>query len=159
MKRRYCNGEHQAARHMFSSKPGFSKCWWIFRILVHILLLGPIVRLLLHLRSTKTELTELKNRYFDLLYYGLKSRKSRLQRVNIQGPYCPWPKKKDELKKQVDYYNLLLVEERDIAILELMQSFMQDAPQLILQLYILARRPPVSNTEFDYIVTGDPSKF
>lgn len=99
------------------------------------------------------------NRYFDLLYYGLKSRKSRLQRVNIQGPYCPWPKKKDELKKQVDYYNLLLVEERDIAILDLMQSFMQDAPQLILQLYILARRPPVANTEYDYIITGMITSF
>lgn len=59
------------------------------------------------------------------------------------------------MKKQVEYYNLLLHEERDIAILELMHSFMQDAPQLILQLYILAKRPPQSTTGNDYIITGN----
>lgn len=94
------------------------------------------------------------NRYIDLLYYGIKSRKSRLQRINVQGPYCPWPKQQTEIKKQVDYYNLLLHEERDIAILDLMHSFMQDAPQLILQIYILARRPPQTHSENDYIITG-----
>lgn len=83
-----------------------------------------------------------------------------MQRVNIQGPYCPWPKKQTELKKQVDYYNLLLHEERDISILELMHSFMQDAPQLILQIYILAKRPPsVGNSETDYIITGNHLAF
>ncbi|XP_032792295.2 XK-related protein 7 isoform X1 [Daphnia magna] len=133
----YCNEDYQASRRMFSnsSRPGFSKCWWVFRIIVHILLLGPIFR------------------YIDLLYYGVKSRKSRLQRINVQGPYCPWPKQQAEMKKQVEYYNLLLHEERDIAILELMHSFMQDAPQLILQLYILAKRPPQSTTGNDYIIT------
>ena len=77
-----------------------------------------------------------------------------MQRINVQGPYCPWPKKQAELKKQVDYYNLLLHEERDISILDLMHSFMQDAPQLILQLYILAKRPPNSKSQNDYIITG-----
>lgn len=95
-----------------------------------------------------------KKRYVDLLYYGIKSRQSKLQRVNIQGPYCPWPKQQAEIKKQGEYYNLLLHEERDISILELIHSFMQDAPQLILQIYILAKRPPESKTEHDYIVTG-----
>jgi hypothetical protein len=33
---------------------------------------------------------------------------------------------------------------------------MQDAPQLILQIYILARRPP-HTTEKDYIITGNYS--
>ena len=93
-------------------------------------------------------------RYIDLLYYGIKSRQSKLQTVNVQGPYCPWPKAQAELKKQGEYYNHLLHEERDISILELMHSFMQDAPQLILQLYILAKRPPQSKTENDYIITG-----
>ena len=78
-----------------------------------------------------------------------------MQRVNIQGPYCPWPKQRKELKRQAEYYELLLHEERDSAILELMSSFMQNAPQLILQLYILAKRPPESKTENDYIITGD----
>ena len=96
------------------------------------------------------------HRYIDLLYYGIKSRKSRLQRINVQGPYCPWPRQQAEMKKQVDYYNLLLHEERDISILDLMHSFMQDAPQLILQIYILARRPP-HTTEKDYVITGNYS--
>lgn len=89
------------------------------------------------------------------MYYGIKSRQSKIQHVNIQGPYCPWPKQQAELKKQGEYYNLLLHEERDISILELMHSFLQDAPQLILQLYILAKRPPASKTDNDYIITGD----
>ena len=36
-----------------------------------------------------------------------------------------------------------------------MHSFMQDAPQFILQLYILAKRPPTSKTQNDYILTGE----
>lgn len=142
---------------MFSSQPGFSKCWWVFRIIVHILLLGPVFRWVSFVANGSLgslNKSRFWNRYIDLLYYGIKSRKSRLQRVNIQGPYCPWPKQQAELKKQVDYYNLLLHEERDISILELMHSFMQDAPQLILQLYILAKRPPESKSENDYIITG-----
>ncbi|KAK2727409.1 hypothetical protein QYM36_008039 [Artemia franciscana] len=82
------------------------------------------------------------HRYLDIVYYGLKSRKSRVQRMNIQGLYCPWPKRKKELEQQVDYFNLLLHAERDASMLNLMQSFIQDAPQLVLQIYILAVRPP-----------------
>ena len=42
----------------------------------------------------------------------------------------------------MDYFNLLLHAERDASMLNLMQSFIQDAPQLVLQIYILAVRPP-----------------
>ena len=52
-----------------------------------------------------------------------------------------------------------LIADRDHSILELIQSFMQDAPQLILQLYILAKRPPQTKTENDYIITGELCSF
>ena len=35
-----------------------------------------------------------------------------------------------------------------------MHSFLQDAPQLALQIYILAKRPSATKTERDYIITG-----
>lgn len=95
-------------------------------------------------------------RYIDLLYYGIQSSKSRKRRVvDIQEP-----KQEEELKEQVNYYNMLLHEERDISILELMHSFMQDAPQLALQIYILAKRPAATNkSERDYIITGNDSDY
>lgn len=41
---------------------------------------------------------------------------------------------------QVDYYLLMIHEDRDTALLALLESFMQSAPQLVLQLYILSDR-------------------
>lgn len=98
-------------------------------------------------------------RSFNTLYYGIMSRSSAIQDVLIKGPYSVWPKRQHELKKQNDYYNMLLIADRDHSILELIQSFMQDAPQLILQLYILAKRPPQTKTENDYIITGELCSF
>ena len=84
-----------------------------------------------------------------MLYYGIQSRKSRRNRVSVREL-----NQEDKLKNQVNYYNLLLHEERDISILELMHSFLQDAPQLALQIYILAKRPSATKTQRDYIITG-----
>src|SRR5882724_9123510 len=40
-----------------------------------------------------------------------------------------------------DYYVLYVLEDRDVCLLDLMLAFLQDAPQLVLQIYILTRRP------------------
>ena len=70
----------------------------------------------------------------------------------MQGPYCPKPKTfspdehglaqrgaKNE-KTTAFYYSLRKYYERDSAYLGLIAGFIQDGPQLILQLYILAIR-------------------
>ena len=43
---RYCTNDFTSASYIFTSRPGFSKCWWFARIIVHILQLGPIFRCL-----------------------------------------------------------------------------------------------------------------
>ena len=49
--------------------------------------------------------------------------------------------------KLVDYYSLRKYYERDTAYLGLIDSFIQDAPQLVLQLYILSvRNQTISNS-------------
>ena len=60
-----------------------------------------------------------------------------------QGPYCVHPKLSSRPslnKKGVNYYSLRKYYERDSAYLGLIEAFIQDGPQLVLQLYILAVR-------------------
>ena len=60
-----------------------------------------------------------------------------------QGPYCVHPTltpKRTLNKKGVNYYSLRKYYERDSAYLGLIEAFIQDGPQLVLQLYILAVR-------------------
>ena len=69
----------------------------------------------------------------------------------VQGPYCPMPETRLHHDKQIEqgnkkvklaahFYSLRKYYERDSAYLGLIESFIQDGPQLILQLYILAIR-------------------
>ena len=44
--------------------------------------------------------------------------------------------------KHIDYYVLRKYYERDSTYLGLIDAFLQDGPQLVLQLYILAKRDP-----------------
>ncbi|XP_042874696.1 XK-related protein 6-like [Penaeus japonicus] len=85
--------------------PKASMSRWIFRILLLILQLGPILR------------------YLDSLHYGLISRRY-------------W--KEGNRKRQVEYYTYMLYEDGDSVFLRLFECFMEAAPQLVLQLYILS---------------------
>jgi len=92
-------------------------------------------------------------RHFQILYCGWKERQLRHQLRNddsvkspdkrhakIQGPYCinsNWASKQNG---HLDFYTLRKYYERDAAYLGLIKTFLQDCPQLILQLYILAVR-------------------
>ena len=68
----------------------------------------------------------------------------------VQGPYCPKPENthhpnlaqdnKRKSKTAAYFYSLRKYYERDSAYLGLIEAFIQDGPQLILQLYILAIR-------------------
>jgi len=46
---------------------------------------------------------------------------------------------------EIDYYLLMIHEDRDTALLSLLKSLMQCAPQLVLQIYLLAKHEQYSN--------------
>ena len=61
---------------------------------------------------------------------------------------------KDGISGQpVDYRNLFKWEQRDSAMLDMLHSLLGDAPQLVLQIYILIRRPPTED-QTDLTETG-----
>lgn len=66
------------------------------------------------------------DRYCDTLYYGLISRRY-------------W--KKGDRQRQQEFYTFMLYEDSDCVFLRLFESFMEAAPQLVLQLYILTQQP------------------
>ena len=82
----------------------------------------------------------------------------------MQGPYCPRPEKVSQDNENVEgetkgrgkkaktaafFYSLRKYYERDSAYLGLIEAFIQDGPQLILQLYILAVRDSEKSPDED----------
>ncbi|CAL8086972.1 unnamed protein product [Orchesella dallaii] len=63
-------------------------------------------------------------RYMDALMYGLKSRKAATRNDKAQ---------------QVKYYTYMINEDADSTLLRLFEAFMESAPQVTLQLYILIK--------------------
>ncbi|CAG9813849.1 unnamed protein product [Phaedon cochleariae] len=61
-------------------------------------------------------------RYFDALQYALKSKKAE---------------KKKDVENQRKYYELMVKEDSDVALLRVLECFLEAAPQLILQLSII----------------------
>ena len=86
----------------------------------------------------------------------------------VQGPYCPKPKtyssedeefnrKEGQAKNEKTasfFYYLRKYYERDSAYLGLIEAFIQDGPQLILQLYILAVRDEGKTGSHNVAVVG-----
>ncbi|XP_066962560.1 XK-related protein 4-like [Macrobrachium rosenbergii] len=109
--------------------PKASMCLWTVRVLGHLALHACVLR------------------YFDILYYGLKSRqksplapeqstaKIKEEEVDATCPSsaCPPPHRRGPY-----YQKLWLHAERDTATVDLLCSLIQDAPQLIVQLYIMS---------------------
>ena len=92
---------------------------WILRLIVLFLQLSPILR------------------YIDSIRYGLLSRVSarkERQAVNIEDKV----RYKKERKK---YFTLMVYEDADATLLRLFECFMESAPQLVLQIYILIKDP------------------
>lgn len=119
--------------------PRVSPGVWAFRILSHILLQANILR------------------YMDLLYYGYKSRRKGQVCTEARAGLEQHPDKfslaADRLKQKQglanartadchNYQKLWIHAERDAANVDLLASLLQDAPQLILQLYIMAHTVP-----------------
>ncbi|KAG8198898.1 hypothetical protein JTE90_015110 [Oedothorax gibbosus] len=83
--------------------PPVSTTRWVLRIVFLVLQMGPLLR------------------YFDSLYYGIKSNRS-----------------KPKVQEQVDFYKQMIYEDADATLLRLFECFMEAGPQLVLQLYIYA---------------------
>ncbi len=87
-------------------------------------------------------------RLFYILYVGIKEIQKRKAGEDVpdpaqyaQGPYCLRPPKSCPINKaEMNYYSVRKYYERDSAYLGLVDGFIQDGPQLVLQLYILAVR-------------------
>ena len=97
----------------------------VLLIIAHILCLGPAVR------------------QVQILLCGRREQRhtSKHGHGHIAGPYCV-SKNKESSHQYLELYMTRKYYERDSAYLALIDSFIQDAPQLILQLYILLSRHP-----------------
>lgn len=90
------------------------------RVLMHLLLLGPLVR------------------YMDILQYGVKMQQERKHlEMGMRGSSSILRR----TPRGEVYAVLQMVISRDSAMLDMMHSFLQDAPQLIFQVFLLYRRP------------------
>lgn len=94
-------------------------------ILSHVLCLGPVVR------------------QFEVIWWGRQEQRHTSQHghEHVAGPYCVNKNQKSS-GQYLEFYMTRKYYERDSAYLALIDSFIQDAPQLILQLYILLARHP-----------------
>ncbi|KAG0720056.1 XK-related protein 6 [Chionoecetes opilio] len=108
-----CLGEYSVLHKM-------GKVATVQRVVMHLLLLGPLVR------------------YMDILQYGLKMRQERKHvEMGVRGGGSILRR----TPRGEVYAVLQLVISRDSAMLDMMHSFLQDAPQLIFQVFLLYRRP------------------
>ena len=98
------------------------------------------------------------NRQVYIIYYGLHERRQRAEQHNthnIHGPYCINKRiyRKDHISLGTDYYSIRTYYERDSAYLGFIDSFMQDGPQLILQVRIrVDQRGDVLKTIFSSLL-------
>jgi len=92
---------------------------WILRLLVLLLQIAPILR------------------YIDSIRYGLMSRYARSKELKAatEEERSRWHR---DRKK---WYTLMVYEDADATLLRLYESFMESAPQLVLQIYILLKDP------------------
>lgn len=92
---------------------------WILRVIVLLFQIAPILR------------------YIDSMRYGLLSRKFGRLEAKLSGP----DEKKRAREQRIQNYTLMVYEDADATLLRLFECFMESAPQLILQIYILIRDP------------------
>ena len=102
--------------------PRVSLLRWCLRLVVLLLQVAPILR------------------YVDSIRYGLRSRRARARELAAT-------KEEERLasrRERVKWYTLMVYEDADATLLRLYESFMESAPQLVLQIYILLKDPHAS---------------
>lgn len=70
--------------------------------------------------------------------YGLKSRWAGYEESKLDPDSA---ERKRALQKRIKYYTLMVYEDADATLLRLFECFMESAPQLVLQIYILIKDP------------------
>jgi len=95
---------------------------WVLRLLVLLLQIAPILR------------------YIDSMRYGILSKCARTREMNAttEEEKARWH------RERVKWYTLMVYEDADATLLRLYESFMESAPQLVLQIYILLKDPHAS---------------
>ncbi|XP_023324676.1 XK-related protein 4 isoform X2 [Eurytemora carolleeae] len=92
---------------------------WIFRLIILFFQVAPILR------------------YIDSIRYGLLSRMEKCKEERAVNNI----EKAKHRKARIKYYTLMVYEDADATLLRLFESFMESAPQLVLQIYILIKDP------------------
>ena len=102
--------------------PKVSLFRWCVRLLVLLLQVAPILR------------------YVDSIRYGLRSRRARARELAATTEEERLTRRRERVK----WYTLMVYEDADATLLRLYESFMESAPQLVLQIYILLKDPHAS---------------
>ena len=93
---------------------------WFIRLIVLMLQFAPVLR------------------YFDSMRYGLKSRWAGYEESKLEPNSA---ERRRAFQKKLKYYTLMVYEDADATLLRLFECFMESAPQLVLQIYILIKDP------------------
>lgn len=125
----------QACRQGAGEQPTRKRRWFLRSILM-VFQIGPVMR------------------YIDGILYGLKSRWYKRKMESVEKKAKLWKEKTNEEStghtpevlaqickyecKSKHFYDLMLYEDADAAMLRLFECFMESAPQTILQIYILS---------------------
>lgn len=96
---------------------------WLVRLVVLMLQFAPVLR------------------YIDSMRYGLKSRWAGIAERKLDPNSA---ERRKALQKRITYYTLMVYEDADATLLRLFECFMESAPQLVLQIYILIKDPHAS---------------
>ena len=107
---------------------------WILRVVVLMFQFAPLLR------------------YFDSIRYGLKSRQAGKEEAAAKDDAIA---RKRAREKRVKYYTLMVYEDADATLLRLFECFMESAPQLVLQIYILIKDPHATKLNDETLVQGD----
>ncbi|CAG0884967.1 unnamed protein product [Cyprideis torosa] len=92
---------------------------------------------------------EFKLTQIGSLYFGYQSRKeAKARQRRVVGPYCVNP------KREITYSDLYAIEQKNTAYLDLLHSMVEDAPQLVLQLYILLTQASLNRDNRTTFCTG-----
>ena len=102
--------------------PRVSLLRWVVRLMVLLLQVAPILR------------------YVDSIRYGLRSRRARARELAATTEEERLTRRRERVK----WYTLMVYEDADATLLRLYESFMESAPQLVLQIYILLKDPHAS---------------
>lgn len=113
--------------------PPVSAWRWLLRLAVLVLQVAPLLR------------------YFDSMRYGVLSRLAARREVRAVGP----AERARHRRERVKWYTLMVYEDADATLLRLYESFMESAPQLVLQIYILLKDPHAGRVFPAKVARGD----